>query len=356
MVDPRAGLRLVSAVARELAGGPAPLDAIARLVADAIPDRCAVIVRADDGTWPIAGASDRTGLPPAVAFAAPSRARGEVIGVVAVLRDAPLDELERAVIETIADHVALALDRDRLIARAHDKRSEARLRAAKLANRELEGVASSVAHDLRAPLRTIVGFSEALREDCMDQLDDRGRAHLRRLSDAALRMASLVDDLLGLTRVSRQELRRDRVDLGALAQAAATCCQRTEPHRAVDLVIAPDLTADGDRRLLAIALDNLIGNAWKFTSKRAHARIEVGAIRRGEDTVFYVRDNGAGFDMRYADKLFGLFQRVHSDDEFPGTGIGLATVARIIHRHEGHVWAEGTPDDGATFYFTLAPS
>ncbi len=248
-----------------------------------------------------------------------------------------------------------------LLGISHDiterKRAEARLRAAKdnaeTASRELEDFASRVADDLRAPLRRIVGFSEALLEDCLAQLDEQGRSHLHRLSESANRMAALIDDLLGLARVSREELNRERVDLSALAYTTATSLQRANPERRAEVVIAPSLVVDADRRLLAIVLDNLFSNAWKFTAKSVQTRVELGSMKRDDRTVYFVRDSGAGFDMAYADKLFSVFQRLHSDAEFPGTGIGLATVARIIRRHHGHVWADGVVGEGATFYFTL---
>jgi PAS domain S-box-containing protein len=250
-----------------------------------------------------------------------------------------------------------------LLGISHDitdrKRTEVQLRMAKesaeQASRELETFANSVAQDLRAPLRGIVGFSEALLEDCVAQLDDRGREYLRRLSESANKMAVLIDDLLGLARLSRTELHRERFDLGALASSMANRLQRTEPERAAEIVIQHDLYVEGDRRLLAVVLDNLLGNAWKFTAGRDRARIELGTMAQSNARVFYVRDNGAGFDMAYADKLFGVFQRLHPDHEFSGAGIGLATVARIVRRHEGRVWAEGAVDGGATFYFTLGP-
>jgi light-regulated signal transduction histidine kinase (bacteriophytochrome) len=167
-------------------------------------------------------------------------------------------------------------------------------------------------------------------------------------------MAELIDDLLTLSRVTRSELRRERVDLSALARTLLARFQRFEPHRDVEVVIAPNLIADADPQLASIALDNLLGNAWKFTSKRPRARIELGITDDNGESAYFIRDNGAGFDMAYRDKLFGVFQRLHTETEFPGTGVGLATVARITHRHRGRVWAHAHPDQGATFYFTLA--
>ncbi len=233
------------------------------------------------------------------------------------------------------------------------KLADAALRDAKdraeAASRELEAFSYSVAHDLRAPLRGIDGFSQALAEDYGAVLDDTGKRYLGRIRDGAQRMAVLIDDLLALSRVTRAELALQRVDLTALAHATAARLQRSEPTREAAIEIAPDLTAHADPRLLAIALENLFSNAWKFTSKTPHARIELVA----EGGAFVVRDNGAGFDMKYEKKLFGVFQRLHTEAEFPGTGIGLATVARIIHRHRGRVWATGAVGQGAAFHFTL---
>jgi PAS domain S-box-containing protein len=226
--------------------------------------------------------------------------------------------------------------------------------AAEDANRELESFSYSVAHDLRTPLRAIDGFSLALAEDYGAQLDEEGRRYLVRVREAAQRMAELIDDLLTLSRVTRSELRRERVDLSALAYTVLSALQRLEPGRRVEVVIAPGLVTDADPQLAAIALDNLLGNAWKFTSKCSAARIELGQTSDEGAIAYFVRDNGAGFDMAYRDKLFGVFQRLHSETEYPGTGIGLATVARITQRHRGRIWADGLPGAGATFYFTLA--
>ncbi|MDB4961096.1 MAG: hypothetical protein JWP01_1095 [Myxococcales bacterium] len=237
------------------------------------------------------------------------------------------------------------------------KRADEELRAAKehaeAVGKELEAFSYSVAHDLRTPLRGIDGFSQALLEDYGDKLDDVGRRYLARVREAAQRMAILIDDLLALSRVTRAELVSERVDLTALAQASIHRLQRLEPDRTVEVVIEPDLSVEGDPRLLSIALDNLFGNAWKFTGKVPAPRIELGSARDERGRSYFVRDNGAGFDPQYGHKLFGVFQRLHTEQEFPGTGIGLATVARIIHRHRGRVWAEGAPGLGATFHFTL---
>jgi PAS domain S-box-containing protein len=225
------------------------------------------------------------------------------------------------------------------------------------ANRELEAFSYSVSHDLRAPLRHINGFSQALLEDHADQLDEAGRGYLQEVRGASRQMAQLIDDLLQLARITRSEMRREAVSLSELALSAVAELRKREPARAVAVSIEENLTAYGDKRLLRVVLDNLLGNAWKFTSKREEAVIAFGRGRGGGGESFYfVRDNGAGFDMAYADKLFGAFQRLHGAGEFEGTGVGLATVQRIIRRHGGRVWAEGEVGVGAAFYFTLPAS
>ena len=220
-------------------------------------------------------------------------------------------------------------------------------------NKELEAFSYSVSHDLRAPLRSIDGFSQAVLEDCGPSLDDQGRKNLERVRAASQRMGQLIDDLLGLSRLTRAEIRVERINLSDLARRVAEDIGRSQPGRAVELSIQDGLVAEADPRLLRVALDNLLRNAWKFTAKRSGARIEVGSNQENGTPAFFVRDNGAGFDMRYAGKLFGAFQRLHSAAEFEGTGIGLATVQRVVRRHGGRVWAEGAVDKGATFYFTL---
>ncbi len=227
--------------------------------------------------------------------------------------------------------------------------------AAEIANRELEAFSYTVAHDLRAPLRAIDGFSQALIEDCADALGETGRGHLARVRSSAQRMASLIDALLMLSRVTRAELRRQPVDLGDLFRTALSQLQRIEPDRKVEVVVSDTLRAAADPKLVSIVFDNLCGNAWKFSSKAPTARIELGMRLERDTPIYYVRDNGVGFDMAYVQNMFGVFHRLHSDSEFPGTGIGLATVERIIHRHGGRIWAEGQVDQGATFSFTLQP-
>jgi light-regulated signal transduction histidine kinase (bacteriophytochrome) len=223
-----------------------------------------------------------------------------------------------------------------------------------ISNRELESFSYSVSHDLRAPLRSIDGFSRALLEGCADDLDARGKKYVGLIREGAQRMAELIDDLLELSRVSRVELVRAPVDLTALARRVTETLRDADPAREVNLTIEDGLSAEGDARLLELVLQNLLGNAWKFTSKRQNTRIELGKRDEEGHPTYFVRDNGAGFDMNYARKLFGVFQRLHADSDFEGTGVGLAIVERIIARHGGKVWAEGEVDRGATFYFTLA--
>jgi light-regulated signal transduction histidine kinase (bacteriophytochrome) len=249
-------------------------------------------------------------------------------------------------------------------------------------NRELEAFIYSVSHDLRAPLRSVSGFSKAVVEDYSDKLDAQGRDYLVRIHNGSVKMTRLIDDLLHLSRISRQELARGRVDLSARVSSLVSELRESHPGRDVEVLITEGVTALADHGLMRIVLENLIGNSWKFTAKTRKARIEFGTIDCGtrnaecgmksgskgtasgmvsqsasrkpqSEIVYYVRDNGAGFDQAYADKLFRPFQRLHSGREFEGMGIGLSIVERVIRRHGGRVWAEGEPDKGATVYFTL---
>jgi light-regulated signal transduction histidine kinase (bacteriophytochrome) len=220
------------------------------------------------------------------------------------------------------------------------------------ANQELEAFSYSVSHDLRAPLRSLDGFSIVLLEDYAGQLDEPGKNYLARIQEASRRMNQLINDLLELSRITRSDFTRQRVDFSALANSIAAELNAQFPQRQVQFEIAANLIVQGDASLLKIVLENLLNNAYKFTSRREQAIIQVGVEESQDGTkVYFVRDNGAGFNMDYANKLFGAFQRLHSEKEFPGTGIGLATVQRIIHRHGGRVWAEGVVDHGAAFYF-----
>ena len=218
--------------------------------------------------------------------------------------------------------------------------------------RELESLTYTIAHDLRAPLRSIEGFARALSEDCSAGLDEDGRRYLQHVLDASQRMSVMLEGLLGLARIQRAELHLVTLQLGSVVHGIADRLQAAEPTRPVEVAIADNLTAEADSALLTTALEALLQNSWKFTRGREPARIEIG-VQPANPPVYFVRDNGAGFDMRYADKLFNPFQRLHSEREFEGVGIGLATAQRVIRRHGGRIWAEAAPDGGASFYFTL---
>jgi signal transduction histidine kinase len=245
-----------------------------------------------------------------------------------------------------AEHVGLQLE-------ATNRDLEETNRELEGANSELEAFSYSVSHDLRSPLRSIEGFAQILLEDHAQGLDEEARSYLRRVRAASRRMALLIDDLLDLSRVTRSSLTRQMVDLSALAREIAAEIEKSQPDRRVRFVIADGLAVRGDPRLLRVLLENLLGNAFKFTQREREATIEFGAVTRDGGVAYYVRDNGVGFDEAYATKLFGAFQRLHGSEDFEGTGIGLATVQRIVQRHGGKAWAEGAVGKGATFYFTL---
>jgi light-regulated signal transduction histidine kinase (bacteriophytochrome) len=225
--------------------------------------------------------------------------------------------------------------------------------ATEVAYRELEAFSYSVSHDLRAPLRSVSGFSQLILEDYSDKLDEEGKDSLSRIVAAAEKMGWLIDDLLNLSRLSRAAMARERVDMTAIARRVADRLLGSASDRQADFIFAEGLVAFGDERLLTVVIENLVGNAWKFTEKRKEAVIEFGVEQDGDEQVFFIEDNGSGFDMTYVDKLFKPFQRLHQPEEFPGTGIGLATVKRIIDRHGGRVWIRGETDRGTTIYFTL---
>ncbi|MEW6413894.1 MAG: ATP-binding protein [Pseudomonadota bacterium] len=286
---------------------------------------------------------------------------GTMMGLVSVMDTRPmaLTRWTAPILGVFASRIAVELERKA----AHDsllelnatleQRVRQRTLALEAANQELEAFAYSVSHDLRAPLRTIDGFGQALLEDYVSRLDDTGIDYLRRIRNGTQHMAALIDDLLKLSRLSRAPLDPVEVDLGRLARDIVDTLRRTQPDRQVHVEIADDLLAHGDPGLLRILLDNLLGNAWKYTARQPAAHIWFDAVRQAGGTVFRIRDNGVGFDMKYAGRLFGAFQRLHRQDEFEGSGIGLATVRRIVHRHGGRVWAEAAPGQGAVFHFTL---
>ena len=249
----------------------------------------------------------------------------------------------------------LAEDRIRNLNAELEQRVRERTAELETANQELEAFSYSVSHDLRAPLRAIDGFSHILQQEFASRLDETGLRYLARIRAGTDRMAALIDDMLKLSHLSRAPMNRLPVDLTLLVRGLLLELQTAEPARQVEMIVAPGIQTGADPTLLHVALQNLVGNAWKYTRRRPQARIEFGAFDRDGERVFFIRDDGAGFDMAYADKLFDAFQRLHREDEFEGAGIGLATVRRVIHRHGGRIWAEATVDQGAAFFFTLAP-
>lgn len=262
---------------------------------------------------------------------------------------------EVKLLQALADSTSIAMENVQLYGEL-EQRVRDRTEQLQAANKELETFSYSVSHDLRAPLRAIEGFSRLLMER-VSNYPEEDRDYLVRIHRATLRMSQLVDDLLSLSRISQAVLTRDKVDLSTVAQEVLADLQATSPERQVTCSIQPNAWAAGDPRLLRVVLENLLSNAWKYTSKRPQAQITFGCEGQAPELVtFYVQDNGAGFDMTYAGKLFGPFQRLHAESDFPGTGIGLATVQRIVHRHGGRIWAEAALGQGATFYFTLEES
>jgi two-component system sensor histidine kinase/response regulator len=291
--------------------------------------------------------------------------RGYAVGAVDYLVKPVVPEFVRSKVSVfveLAKKTELLRRQTRLL---QDSEQEARELAAARAdlvrdlehkNRELESFSYAVSHDLRAPLRRIESFARALTESQADKLDATGVRFLDRIREASQQMSQLIDDVLHLSRLTRAELRDQELDLSALVGMILERLKEAEPDRNVEVKIRPGVIATGDAQLLRIALHNLLENAWKFTGKQPAARIEFGVTSIAGEPTFFVRDNGAGFDMNYVERLFGPFQRLHLTSEFPGTGIGLATVQRIIHRHGGRVWAEGTVGQGATFHFTIGRS
>jgi len=298
--------------------------------------------------------------PSASLMFAPIRRDKKVVGLLSLqsysLNAFTQDDLQT--LQDLADHCGGALDRIRAeedlrqLNRELEERVKERTAQLEDLNRELEAFSYSVSHDLRAPLRSIRGFSEVLLERHVGQLDAKGQEFLKRICRSSQQMERLIEDLLKLSRVGRTEVTFRPVNLSELANGIVTDLKKTEPQRGIEIRIAQNLQARGDERLLRIALDNLLRNAWKFTSKTPRPRIEFGKAHE-RDSAFFVRDNGAGFDMVHAGRLFGVFQRLHTTSEFPGNGVGLATTNRIVKRHGGRMWADARVNEGATFYFTL---
>ena len=306
----------------------------------------------------------------------PLLSQNNLVGAFNMSSEAPgfFDEEKINLGREVANQVAIALTQSNLVKELRDLNAELEERVLErtaqlqTSNKELESFSFSVSHDLRAPLRGIAGFSEALNSEYADVLGEDGKHYLARIQGNTQRMARLIDDLLSLARVTRREMKQEQVDLSKVAGEIFEELRAQEPQRQVEFEIEERAIVRGDAGLLKIALANLLGNAWKFTSARAEAKIQFGALpqtslpqdengeRRAGEKVFFVRDNGAGFNMTYAHKLFGAFQRLHSVDQFPGTGIGLATAQRIINRHGGRIWVEAEVDKGATFYFVCGGS
>lgn len=307
--------------------------------------------------------------------ALPLISRGECIGALTFqsIAGAAFTLEDIAVLQSMSDLLANAINNARLYNRLQrelvvrrqaeeevrklnaelELRVEERTAELKAANRELEAFSYSVSHDLRAPLRAMDGFSRILARQYENLLDDDGKHLLNRVRQNAKQMAELIDDMLRLSRITRAELRITRVDLTAMAQEILDSLHASELDRHVETKITSGLRVNADERLLRVAMENLLGNAWKFTSKTGNALIEVGVEVIENDPVFFIKDNGVGFSMDYANKLFGPFQRLHTVEEFPGTGIGLAIVQRIFNRHGGKIWAESKLGEGASFYFTI---
>jgi len=322
----------------------------AQLIAAVSPERVAELRAAAPSMQPVLDA-----VAISSALVLPLRSRERTIGMVSLVRHtagAPFTLDDQRFAQDVADRAGLAIDNAVLVATL-ERRVQARTAALEAANHELEAFSYSVSHDLRAPLRTIDGFSQLVLTDHGHQLDDEARSHMNRVRAATQRMAGLIDDLLNLARLTRTHLRWARVDLSSLAAQVVAELRRSDPDRTTPVHIAPDVIAHGDARLLTIVLENLLGNAWKFTKRHPDAEIWLGEEQRDGRTVLVIRDTGAGFDMKHADKLFVPFQRLHAASDYDGAGIGLATVQRIVARHNGQIWAESEIDRGATFYIAL---
>jgi signal transduction histidine kinase len=308
-----------------------------------------------------ASLSNRKGLPPGHAavkreMVVPILRGGRIAAIIGVGNkptDYTLKDVEIA--ESLGQLSWEIFERVRAADELNTAHAEIELRTKELeaTNKELEAFSYSVSHDLRAPLHRIMGFADVLRERYADKLDEKGNKHLTRIISSGEKMNRIIDDLLYLSRISRHEIQRQNIDLSKMAASIMTELREAQPDRGVAVVIKDGITAFADAKLIEVALANLLGNAWKFTSKKENARIEFGTIERDGKTVYYVKDNGAGFDQSLSEKLFLPFQRLHTEQEFEGTGIGLASVERVILWHGGKIWAEGKANEGAAFYFML---
>lgn len=334
------------------------------LISSVIESRAPAMVRGEEfieltEIYPLIPDLRRAGLHSYVLI--PLISNDRVVGALIFFSEDPegYSDLDLEVAASIGDHIVGAFVNDHLYAEIRELNSSLenrvidRTRELQDALDDMEAFSYSVSHDLRGPLRSINGFGQAVAQKYGDRLDDEGRYYLESVRDATNQMGALIDDLLDLSRVGRAELIQEPLDLGKMVQDKEAELRSLDPERRVEFIIADDAPAFGDERLVGILIDNLVRNAWKFSSKHATALIELGKQQQNGETVFFIRDNGAGFDMEYADKLFSPFQRLHSSGEFEGTGIGLATVRRIVQRHGGRVWAEGEVERGATVFFTL---
>jgi light-regulated signal transduction histidine kinase (bacteriophytochrome) len=315
----------------------------------------------DESALAAAYALGRTALDNGVGITHVVAAHAEALGL--ILEDSPAAAMSVRSISFLVECLAPLemahqgfIEANRSLQRLNadlEQRVRERTRQLEEANGELKSFAYSVSHDLRGPVRAIHGFSQVVLEDCAPLLDVTGRLALERIQANALRMEQLIDDMLRLAQVSREQLSPGPADLSALAKEIVAELREQQPDRQIDVSIADGLVADADPDLMRAALTNLLGNAFKFTGRQPAPRIDFASETQGNEVVYYIRDNGAGFDMAYLGKVFRPFERLHSQDEFPGTGIGLATVHRAIGRHGGRIWAEASVDRGATFFFTL---
>ncbi len=358
--DDRSGLRTIRGWQAPGIDAVPPDPSLPAAELDALSRGALVRTEAQEGSGNAAAAVPGAGV--TARLAAPMMSGDAVFGALvleAFHRPKTWRDSDITLARAVADIVSNVLARSRVeheirqLNRELDERVRSRTAALQASLRELESFSYSVSHDLRSPLRAINGYSHLLLEDYGPALDDTARSYLSRIRAATERMGSLIDDLLNLSRISRAQTESSRVAVSSIASDILRELAAADPLREVVTRIEPDLYARGDASLLRVALENLLGNAWKFTGRRSPARIELGIADTAQGRAFYVRDDGSGFDPAYAGRLFEPFQRLHEADQFPGSGIGLATVKRIIDRHGGSVWAHGEPGGGATFYFTL---